>query len=259
MYKTLDQYANIANSIKPEIGSDFDERYCTNINEPTKDGISDFAQASRKLNFRTRLEDASDAPPDYYSKILANQNFKSINPTDSMYDGFDADEEDGFGEFLSNLGTSDKKIVQELSEDSDDMISAIADFDGSEPHSDWLDKMKNSFNEKQQTRIDAQSPKESFSSNDDFDKDVSKSVIPEDVRSKMIELITSMKNNKKFNSRLNEKAPADYSKRGIEAFVKNMTKTTDINPDIAEQISSTLLSDLKASHGDITQLYELYK
>jgi len=99
MYKTLNSYIDIANSIKPDIQPEtYDKDFGGSINEPISAGLGDFATASRQMNFRFKaLNEDVSKPTLNTDGIEADvEDETDYSPNDAI----DFDNEDDFGKFL---------------------------------------------------------------------------------------------------------------------------------------------------------------
>jgi hypothetical protein len=249
MYKNLSSYIDIANSIKPDMDSGYDSKYQTTINT----GMSDFIEASKKLDFRARVEESTGK-----------------NPYDIEF-SFDKNDEhgrDGFDRFMAGEFNGREYAIDsdDTEDDSDviDMMDTIEEFDPTKQnHSDWLnsvadkyrDKVDQRFNEKLDERKTNQIPRDK-DADDQFDDYVSKHQIPERVHNKMREVVSAMQNNPKFVAKLDTDLPDGYLNKAIEEFTKRTLVSDDAK--LHEMISGYLNSDLKASRGDMSQLFDIY-
>lgn len=242
MYKNLSSYVDIANSIKPDIDSGYNAEYKTTINTPVDGGMSDFIEASKKLNFRARVEAA-----------------QAKNPYDIEF-SFDKEDEngrDGFDRFLAGEFRGREYPTMDKVDNVIDM-GEIKDYDPeTQTHSDWLkslaDGYRSAVRKKSNNEVDKDAERDA---NDKFDDYVSKHQIPERVHDKMRDVVSAMKNNPKFMAKLDTQLPDGYVHKAIEEFTKRTLHSND--PKLHEMIINYLQGDLKASHGDISQVFEIY-
>lgn len=112
MQFNLSQYAAIANSIDPEFHGEFDPDFGSNINEPIEQGISDFASAAGKMDYRTNV-------------VTECSRFRGINPAD--FAKFEATEEDDERKYRNFEAPVKSHDTDEIPEDKsfDDFLSEI--------------------------------------------------------------------------------------------------------------------------------------
>lgn len=256
MYKNLSSYVDIANSIKPDIDSGYNSKYKTTINTPVDSGVSDFIHASKKLDFRARVEEVQSKNP-YDIEF-------SFDKEDDDEDGRDAFDRFLAGEFAGreypniNVEDDDTNNVVDMGE--------IKDYDPeTQTHSDWLKSLSDGyrsavdkkFNDDVESRKNNTKPNEADrDTSDKFDEYVSKHQIPERVYNKMSEVVSAMKNNQKFMAKLDTTLPDGYVHRAIEEFTKRTLPSDDSK--LHDMIINYLQSDLKSSRGDVTQLFDIY-
>ena len=253
MYKNLSSYIDIANSIKPDMDAGYDSKYQTTINTPIDAGMSDFIEASTKLDFRARVEESN-----------------GNNPYDIefSFDKGDENGRDGFDRFMAGEFNGRDYAIESDDDDDDsdviDMMDTIEEFDPSKQnHSDWLnsvaekyrDKVDQRFNEKLDARKTNQPPRDKVD-DDTFDDYVSKHQIPERVYNKMREVVSAMRNNPKFMAKLDTELPDGYLNRAISEFTKRTLASDDVK--LHEMVGDYLNSDLKSSRGDMSQLFDIY-
>lgn len=241
MYKDLSKYAEIANSIKPDLA---DIKVDDDID--VSKSINECANYGRKIAYRSRFESTSDTLPMYGIKSAYDtlQDINSGKSKDAPIPSFKNDD-DGFDDFLKDFGNNDSNISDEEIDDiADDMN--IEDYDpATQSHAEWLQKIMDKQADKRAKNVkksdNATVPPEMIPKIDDKTFSAAK------------ELVSQMKNNEKFKQKINDvNTPSDYATKAIEAFAKHYLK------DDYMDVVDLLQSELKASHGDITQLYELY-
>lgn len=251
MYKNLSSYADIANAIKPDIDQNYDAQYKISIVPPTDSDLNAFINASKKLDFRARVESGTTNPYD-------------INFSFDI-DTVDDDGNDGFDNFLAGkYNGREYNVPTQQDGDTIDMVNAIAEFDPEkQDHSDWLNSVSNEYkdrliknNEKRIAERSSNLPQKNQNKDNEVDEFITKNQLSDRVRGKMVDVVSAMKSNKKFGEKIAGEIPDGYINRAIDEFT-NRTLSND-DRELRNMISENLRNDLKSSRGDIEQLYSIY-
>lgn len=263
--KQLDKYLDIANSIKPDVNPEtYDKDFGGSINEPISAGLSDFATASRNMNFRFKSlnEDVSTSIKDI------DMNSVNINEDDyAPDDSFEMDNEDDFGKFLRGFNVYGKssddikgdeepkhKTVQLTMED-------YADIDWNQSP-DTLNKILGERTRKLLNERTIANNKESDHNvfkdtfGEDLETKIANNQIPENVYNAARGVITELVNNgiiEQYDTGLDN--DVDFIKNKM---IEQIFNDYSDRPSLRSKVETLLLSDLKSARGDISQLVDIY-
>ena len=246
--KNLDNYLNLANSIKADVDdSKYDQVLGGSVNEPISAGMSDFSTAASKMDFRfvTLHEDGSN----FNKSILP---VTDINHTNE-------DDDEGFDKFLQHIGQGGKAATEIPIPPH--MLKLAAN----EYNIDWNQPMSEIVRQIQSQTTDQEIahrskfpkpelPKTTFGQKP-LDLVIDENKIPANILAAAKEVVKTMEDHNVWETyESDEELPEDYLPNQIDNFVD--TVLTD--ESIRNKVSELLKKDLTASHGDLTQLYEIY-